>query len=282
MLLITFIISLTIMLSKVSTIRSMLKRIPRGPNSFWFRSIGKSKREAAKHFDVSIFCPELADELDLPISDRNIDMEDSLILQRNKVDNVLELLWGPKSELKEKPFRIDFTDNTFKARMSSSSNSELICKAIGKADCVIDMTAGLGRDSLILASARINERQVYMFETNIYLYHLVRDAIQRLQKFNRNLSDRLIIERLNSATDLDRIKQFISTKNHSAISVYLDPMYPMAHTSKRTAKCNKETQYLHRLTGSFSSPDEETRNNELLFQVFLFVTKINLFSNSEM
>lgn len=84
-------------------------------------------------------------------------------------DGALEILWGPRAKIKEKPFRIDFAAKKFQFRMSRSSPAEeLLCKAVGPARTVLDLTAGLGRDALVLAAA-LPERRV-LLSTHTYVY----------------------------------------------------------------------------------------------------------------
>ena len=173
----------------------------------------------------------------------------------------------------------------------SSPAEELLCKAVGPALTVLDLTAGLGRDGLVLAAA-LAGRKVLLCERHPVLFHLLRDAIDRIRESHPDLASRLRIELRDSARDYRTIahenlttttttstttkgageggtkKEIFSERER--VSVYLDPMYPMAHTARRTAKSNKETQFLHRLAGAGggrAAIDCEAEDNLLLFQV---------------
>ena len=147
----------------------------------------------------------------------------------------------------------------------SSPAEELLCKAVGPALTVLDLTAGLGRDGLVLA-ASMPGRRVLLVERNLVLFHLLRDAIVRLRRENPDLAQRLRIELRDSARDYLEIGQDCAPELEEKVSVYLDPMYPAAHTARRTAKSGKESQFLHRLTGG-ATTESETTDNQLLFQV---------------
>jgi Putative SAM-dependent methyltransferase len=86
----------------------------------------------------------------------DIDATDGLIL-RTSSSGVLELVAGGLSVYKkEKPFCIDFSSVAMQRR-GAAADSELLVKAMGKSPrretLLWDLTAGLGRDSFLLASA---------------------------------------------------------------------------------------------------------------------------------
>ena len=167
---------------------------------------------------------------------------------------------------------------------------------MGPALTVLDLTAGLGRDGLVLAAA-LAGRKVLLCERHPVLFHLLRDAIDRIRESHPDLASRLRIELRDSARDYRTIAhEYLTTttttttkgageegtkkeifSERERVSVYLDPMYPMAHTARRTAKSNKETQFLHRLAGAGgvgagggggrAAVDCEAEDSLLLFQV---------------
>jgi len=240
--------------------------IRRKTNANFIRYVLAPLQSLHRSINYSVYSSTLAATLSLPLNDGDIMLEKELILQRSADDKFLELVWGPKSNIKESPFRIDFQDFGKLDRLKQSANTELLCKAIGKSTCVVDMTSGIGRDSAILASG-LPERCVVMCERTKVLYFLVKDAIERLRIENPQLSNRMILENIDSAVELVRIQQLLVSNNQSKISVYLDPMYPSDHTSKRKAKSKKETQFLHRLVPPFVNTMAEEANNQMLFQV---------------
>lgn len=102
---------------------------------------------------------------------------------------------------------------------------------------VLDVTAGWGRDSFILASRGC---LVTMIEQNPLLYH----GLNFLLRLNYDDSTRQIIERMqllwdNSADYLE------NSEDNRYEGIYIDPMFP-AH--KSTARPGKELQLLQLLT----------------------------------
>jgi 16S rRNA (guanine1516-N2)-methyltransferase len=191
-------------------------------------------------------------------------------LDRCPDDGSLEVSWPglQQKKVKERPFRIDFTSLE---RRQQSLKSELVVKAIGKdADIAIDLTAGLGRDGLLMASAGLH---VMMMERNPTLYALLKDAETRLQITNSALCQRISIQNVNSAdaTQIDQLLQELQwiedvsprDGNQRKIAVYLDPMYSSSDVGKKSA-VKKETQVLHRLVSRDEADD--LRNTEALMR----------------
>lgn len=228
--------------------------------------------------NVSIYDSALANELGIPVTTSSIVDEDGMLLQRNARDNRLELTWGPRSTFKERPFSINL-DALQKSRFKVQTH-ELVSKAIGKARVVVDMTAGLGRDSLVLAAAS-PDRVVFMFERNLVLFLLLKDALIRLENVDRDLAKRMVLHHLDSAMEIGQLQQFLCDNHETRAqewAVYLDPMYPSSYTEKRTAQVKKETQVLHRLVTPFTTKFEEERDNCALFEVlsdFLRILNVN-------
>lgn len=195
-------------------------------------------------YGVSIYSSKLADRLSCEIKQAgSITDEVGLILQENERDGAVELAWGIKSGVKEVPFRIDFVSVASKQR-AKMAKSELVSKAMGsKTSHVVDLTAGLGRDSFILASSGYN---VCMLERNPVVFYLLSDAIQRLHASNPELASRMKLVEKDSK-DLFGIADLgIELKESDIISVYLDPMYEGNVVGKRS-NVKKETAMLHRL-----------------------------------
>ena len=132
------------------------------------------------------------------------------------------------------------------ARVSKSN--EVIAKAIG---CkphyrprVLDATAGMGRDSLIMASLGC---QVTMLERNPAIYQLLNNALLQFQKHDeyRQLPGKLSLISANSiesdwlSTDFD--------------VVYLDPMFP---ERKKSALVKKEMRLFKLLAGDDPDADQ--------------------------
>lgn len=120
-------------------------------------------------------------------------------------------------------------------------SSELLVKAakIKKADhslTLVDATAGLGEDSLLLAAAGFH---VTLFEKDPVIFALLDDAIHRAQA-DPQLSE---IARRMTAKQADSIAEL---KNLSLTPdvVLLDPMFP---GRTKSAEVKKKFQLIHRL-----------------------------------
>lgn len=213
---------------------------------------------------VSIESISLAKELGLESivyneesSSSLLSSKNNLILYRNTEDNALELKWL-ESNTNEKPYRIDFL--SYLNKRQETAKQELISKAIGtKGDgtsVVIDYTAGIGRDSIIMAAAGHN---VIMIERNPILFSLLNDALSRLQLENTIISNRLKLLNIDSSNfTINTIHDMITDIQY--VSVYLDPMYAENSVGKKAA-VKKETQMLHRILGTEEGNDESNNSN---------------------
>lgn len=140
--------------------------------------------------------------------------------------------------------RIELAEGEVASRANRASKSnEVIAKAIG---CkphyrpnVLDTTAGMGRDSLIMAMLGC---RVSMQERSKAIYLLLQNALELLKnnsEIDPRLSDRL------SLTFADSTK--LRTKSDINIDViYLDPMFP---EKKKSALVKKEMRMFKRLVG---------------------------------
>lgn len=221
---------------------------------------------------VSIENIELAKELGLESINNIYNKEENysllsknnLILYRNKEDNALELKWLENdSKNNEKPYRIDFI--SYLNKRQETAKQELISKAIGSkgdfnSNIVIDLTAGIGRDSIIMAAAGHN---VIMIERNPILFSLLNDALNRLKLENKYtiISNRLKLLNIDSSNFLKiNTNDDMINDIQQQISVYLDPMYAENSVGKKAA-VKKETQMLHRILGTEEGNDEINNNN---------------------
>ena len=230
------------------------------------------------------------------------------------IDNILQLSFLNLTQ-NEKPFRIDFSSYIERCKIGGNPKSELVYKAIGysssqnrsqlSSHIVVDFTAGLGRDSTILALCGF--QRVIMFEKNEILYQLLQDGLKQYKIKNEDLSKRnqqhenaakkmknmpsdsllnsLYLYNIDS-TDISSIHKIFtnhvnvnhfdvnisndsntnSSNNKTDVSVYLDPMYPAGFVGKKSM-VKKETQILHRLIGKHDNDNEEDneQNNKKLF-----------------
>ena len=210
-------------------------------------------------------------------------LESGLVIQRSK-DDALEVAWGPANKLAkmERPFRIDFTSPQAQRRQREC-NRELVVKAIGKPDLVVDFTAGLGRDASLFAAAGL---KVVCVERNWVIYQLLQDALRRLSlEGDEDMARRMVAMNVDSGTtDLERFRSVAASminerakrdaeekdyrappftfKRGVAISVYLDPMYPLGKVGRKSA-VKKEARMLHRIVGvSTRNSAEEEKEKE--------------------
>lgn len=187
----------------------------------------------------------LATELKLPYLEHITSDGGIVEVIRNIDDNKLELLCN--TGVKESPFRIDFRKGKFLQRLKSS-NQELVSKALAGSDLVIDFTAGMGRDAMILASSGID---VVMVERNYLLYLLLDQAREELKVAESSLYERIRLFNFDAIRDINKLENMVSSfdgqKKH--ISVYLDPMYPGDPRARKSA-VKKDTQILHMLANS--------------------------------
>lgn len=186
--------------------------------------------------------------------------ERGLILRLGSLGDRLELAYGPAcdGEAKgENPFSIDFCSPSARVRQAQAQN-ELSVKALGKASRVIDLTAGLGRDSVMFAASR-KFNEVVMVERNEVLFFLLQDAVKRLKSSNTPS----VGERIRGVIKEDGCS-FIPAPITGDTAVFLDPMYPEGSVGRKSA-VKKETQILHRLVDP-QDKDAENENNAALFE----------------
>jgi 16S rRNA (guanine1516-N2)-methyltransferase len=149
------------------------------------------------------------------------------------------------------PFYIDFLSKKMLYRSQHASRrNELLVKAIhlprtphhiesSREPTIIDATAGLGRDSFILASLGF---EVIMLERSAILHALLQNALLRAEK-DEKLAP--IVHRLH----LIHTDACIWLKENplKPLVIYLDPMFP---ERKKTALVKKEMILLQNLLGN--------------------------------
>lgn len=146
------------------------------------------------------------------------------------------LLDGKLSELS---FDLAEGEVAFRATRVSKSN-EVVAKALGVKPhyrpTVLDATAGMGRDSLIMAMLGC---KVEMQERNPSIFHLLKNALHRFEKQGgpRELVGELSLSNRNSIENLSET---------DAEVIYLDPMFP---ERKKSALVKKEMRLFKLLAG---------------------------------
>jgi 16S rRNA (guanine1516-N2)-methyltransferase len=149
---------------------------------------------------------------------------------------------------------IDFTSGSMRYRVKHASlKKELLAKALGVKPrdnpVIIDATAGLGRDSFILASLGF---KVTMLERSPVLFNLLTDALKRAAQDPVMAP---VIARL-TLVQADAISWLSSPTFKQAYHpdvIYLDPMFP---ERQKSASSKKEMVFLQELLGTDKDTEE--------------------------
>jgi 16S rRNA (guanine1516-N2)-methyltransferase len=157
------------------------------------------------------------------------------------------------SDKKHTPFYIDFLSGKMRHRTQQAGiRKELLARAMGLKPhdhpLILDATAGLGRDSFMLATLGFS---ISMLERSPILHTLLADALARAQK-NPGLEPTLARMQLTHADALSWLKQASLTPPVADI-IYLDPMFP---ARQKSASVKKEMVILQELLGK--DEDAET------------------------
>ncbi|KFZ30704.1 hypothetical protein IDSA_09280 [Pseudidiomarina salinarum] len=147
------------------------------------------------------------------------------------------------------PLRIDFIEGKTAFRAAQASRKhEAIARACGFArnanPHILDATAGLGRDALVLAQLGA---RVALNERNPVVAALLTDALQRLAQVAPELGARLYF----AGTDSLQPRQWLADP---VDVVYLDPMYPKGDRKQRAA-VKKDMQIFQQLVGADDDAD---------------------------
>lgn len=151
---------------------------------------------------------------------------------------------------KETPLAVDFTAGKQGYRLAADRvRHERLVKALGgipeSALTVIDATAGLGRDALVMAQAGF---QIILLERSPILHAMLADGISRLAREEPALAARLT---LYHADSLDWLAQCAEP----VFAVYLDPMFPQR---QKSAAVKKDLLWLQQLESAPTAEQEET------------------------
>ncbi len=158
-------------------------------------------------------------------------------------------------------FNFDEGNVGYRGKNVSQSN-ELIARAIG---CkpnyrpnVLDATAGMGRDSFIMAKLGCD---VLMQERCEPIYLLLENALARLFENQPELKKSLRLQNLDSIESFDKLE--------TIDVIYLDPMFP---SRKKSALVKKEMRLFKKLAGDDLDADR-LLNNALKAEVKRVVVK---------
>lgn len=185
---------------------------------------------------------QLADELQLPFIP---DYDDPRIHEYNHVLILTNDYLAIQATAAKKftPFYIDFTSGKMRYRSDHAGlKRELLARALNVKPkdhpCIIDATAGLGRDSFILATLGFT---VTALERSPVIFALLRDALRRAahDPATTEIASRL---KLIHADAENWLTQYSKTIKPDII--YLDPMFP---ERDKTASVKKEMVILQNL-----------------------------------
>lgn len=185
----------------------------------------------------------VAQELHCPFSNQLVQQAD-FALELNHEGWQLHDLAQPRFQ----PLRIDFLAGKYAWRRRQQ-HSELLaracrCKNIYRPLYIIDATAGLGRDALVMASAG---HQVLMLEKSPLIALLLADALTRLKEVEPEVGLQLL-----QANAIDYLSAKLVQKPDI---IYLDPMYV---EKQKSALVKKDLQFLQHLLR-----DDENDNEKL-------------------
>jgi 16S rRNA (guanine1516-N2)-methyltransferase len=171
--------------------------------------------------------------------DKNLGLE--LKLQRD--ENGLSLVGNGQT------LRGDFTKMLPRIRRGNLQ-SELLVKAakikgFDGVTTVMDCTAGLGEDSILLAAAGFN---VKMYERDAIIAALLRDSLQRAAEIDE-LKPIVARMELHEEDSLVALSGLIEAPE----VIYLDPMFP---SRQKSALVKKKFQMLHHLEQPCENGDE--------------------------
>lgn len=144
------------------------------------------------------------------------------------------------------PIRVDFAEGAnAHRRQFGGGKGQMIAKAIGVKGAyrphIVDLTAGLGQDSFVLATLGC---EVTLIERSPIVHTLLHDGLQRAALSAdadlHNIIERMSLQYLQSGDYLRQQDSLVDV-------IYFDPMFP-ERTSK--AEVNKSMKAFHALVGS--------------------------------
>jgi 16S rRNA (guanine1516-N2)-methyltransferase len=187
---------------------------------------------------LSVIAMQLAKQLQLPyVTDADISQFDYLVICTAK-------FIGLQSTAKQTmlPFYIDFLSApmTYR-RKAATTRKETLARALGLKltlpVTIFDLTAGLGRDSFILASLGF---EIKMFERSPIIQVLLADGMRRASL------DAIVAPIIARMQLSKQDARDILTQQEKADVIYLDPMFP---TRTKSALVKKDMRIFHDIVG---------------------------------
>lgn len=192
---------------------------------------------------------QIADRLGLPLVNSHQPLFRFILLVSET-----HLALKDNGDPKLKPFFIDFTQGKLLYRSKQAGlKKELLARAIGikplEKPAIVDATAGLGRDSFILAHLGFT---VTMLERSPVIHALLNDALHRLeqhQAFEDTAKRMQLI--------LTDANEWLDSQTSKPDVIYLDPMFP---ARQKSASVKKEIRLLQALLPTTDEPDSLFKN----------------------
>lgn len=139
-------------------------------------------------------------------------------------------------DAKAKPIYLDWNDAQFKQRAKGATGTDPLIRAslAGTQLHILDLTAGWGKDGLLMAQAG---SKVTMLEKNPYMAALLTEAHARLE-------DKVLQSRINIVWQ--EAKGYLKNLNSEQYPevIYIDPMHPVR---EKSAQVKKHLQVLQEL-----------------------------------
>jgi 16S rRNA (guanine1516-N2)-methyltransferase len=154
------------------------------------------------------------------------------------------------------PILVEFTEGAVDHRRKfGGGKGQMIAKAVGvKAGVyprVLDATAGMGKDSFVLATLGCG---LTMIERSPIVHRLLQDGLQRAQEFAREQDADLlqVLKRMQLLAHDSRTYLESLTPEQFPDVIYLDPMFP---ERQKTADVKKEMAAFHSVVGKDEDAD---------------------------
>lgn len=199
--------------------------------------------------DSSQQAQALASRLQLPLTDTDIKFSEYPYVLIAEGSGLALQQTGKKAA---GPVRIDFTGGAAAYRRSQGGG-ELIIKALGgskkKPPRVIDVTAGLGRDSFVMANWGC---KVTMLERSAIIAELLADGLSRAAHSDDEELLEVVARMALQQTDALQYLKALSPEHYPDV-IYIDPMFP---ATKKSALVKKDMQAFHQVVGADQDSDQ--------------------------
>jgi 16S rRNA (guanine1516-N2)-methyltransferase len=186
----------------------------------------------------------LAEQLALPLCQTGTDVRDYVSAQLLLICSAQEIVLQQTGRAAPGPIAVEFGSAAMRHRRRGGHN-ELLGKAVGLSRkpgiAVLDATAGLGRDSFILADLGCRVR---LCERNDLVFQMLASGLNKAAKSSDEWL-RAVVQRMSLVSG--DVREIAASELHATQVIYLDPMFPQR--GKR-AKVKKEMALFHQLLGA--------------------------------